>query len=81
MNNDNANKIWMVNNREHYDKYLSSFSHLCTTLTGFSAAFIVFIMSFGTPSVFKRLSLIFFMIACFGYVVAATWFTNSLYQK
>jgi hypothetical protein len=74
-------KYGWFNNREQYDKYLSSFSHLCTTLAGFSGAFVVFILSFDTHSVFKRLSLIFFMVACFGYVVAATWFTNSLYQK
>jgi hypothetical protein len=81
MNNDNSNKIWMVHSKEHHNKYASSFSQLCTTLAGFTGAFVVLTLSIGTPSYYKRLSLICFMLASFGYVVAATWFTNSLYQK
>lgn len=71
----------MFGDRNKHDKYASSFSQLCITLAGFTGAFVVLIMSVSIPSGSKRLSLIFFMLACFGYAVAATWFTNSLYQK
>ena len=83
MNSNNSDKIWMVGDRNRRDKYASSFSQLCITLAGFTGAFFVLIISVSvsSPSVCKELSLIFLMVACFGYAVAATWFTNSLYQK
>ena len=85
MNSNNSDKIWMVGDRNHHDKYASSFSQLCITLAGFTGAFVVLIISasvsVSSPSACKRLSLIPLVLACFGYAVAATWFTNSLYQK
>lgn len=77
-------KEWLTDDREQLDKHSSNFVQLCATLSGFSGAFVILLLTPGNSTSLGpeiEWALICFLVSAFGYTVAATFYTNATLRQ